>query len=42
MKFLYTLLFAGAILAGAQTPKSDAEQEDLRRAVGEAGSSPWK
>jgi len=42
MKFLYTLLFASAILAGAQTPKSDAEQEDLRRAVGEAGSSPME
>ncbi|MCE5306939.1 MAG: redoxin family protein [Acidobacteriales bacterium] len=42
MKSLYTLLFAGALLAGAQTPKSDAEQEALRQAVGEAGSSPME
>lgn len=40
MKLLYTLLFAGAMLAGAQTSNSEAEQNDLRRAVGEAGSSP--
>ena len=40
MKLLYTLLFAGAMLAGAQTSNSEAEQSDLRRAVGEAGSSP--
>ena len=40
MKLLYTLLFAGAMLAGAQTSNSEDEQNDLRRAVGEAGSSP--
>jgi thiol-disulfide isomerase/thioredoxin len=40
MKLLYTLLFAGVMIAGAQTSKPDAEQNDLRRAVGEAGSSP--
>jgi thiol-disulfide isomerase/thioredoxin len=40
MKLLYTLLFAGAMLAGAQTSNSEDEQNDLRRSVGEAGSSP--
>ncbi len=40
MKLFYTLFFAGAMLAGAQTPNSESEQNDLRRAVGEAGSSP--
>jgi thiol-disulfide isomerase/thioredoxin len=40
MKLLYTLLFAGAMLAGAQISNSEDEQNDLRRAVGEAGSSP--
>ena len=40
MRLLYTLFLAGAMLADAQTSNSDAEQNDLRRAVGEAGSSP--
>ncbi len=40
MKLFLTLFFTGVLLAGAQTSNSEAEQNDLRRAVGEAGSSP--
>jgi thiol-disulfide isomerase/thioredoxin len=40
MKLFLTLFFACAMFAGAQTSNSEAEQNDLRRAVGEAGSSP--